>query len=132
MMQLGVEGDLKRCGKKGCSSGAVTLMTLHGAKGLEFPVTMICGVEQGKIPLESEAYSTDLEEERRLLYVGMTRAKEELILVSANKESEFFEKVNDNLIQKRIGIMGKQEETARIYTNESVRLKKEEVLIFSH
>ena len=100
MMQLGVEGDLKRCGKKGCSSGAVTLMTLHGAKGLEFPVTMICGVEQGKIPLESEAYSTDLEEERRLLYVGMTRAKEELILVSANKESEFFEKVNDNLIQR--------------------------------
>ena len=92
MMQLGVEGDLKRCGKKGCSSGAVTLMTLHGAKGLEFPVTMICGVEQGKIPLESEAYSTDLEEERRLLYVGMTRAKEELILVSADKESEFSKK----------------------------------------
>ena len=100
MLQLGVEGDLKRCGKKGCSSGAVTLMTLHGAKGLEFPVTLICGVEQGKIPLESETYSTDLEEERRLLYVGMTRAKEELILVSANKESEFFEKVNDNLIQR--------------------------------
>lgn len=100
MLQLGVEGDLKRCGEKGCSSGAVTLMTLHGAKGLEFPVTLICGVEQGKIPLESETYSTDLEEERRLLYVGMTRAKEELILVSANKESEFFEKVNDNLIQR--------------------------------
>ena len=99
-LQLGVESDLKRCGEKVYHAGAVTLMTLHGAKGLEFPVTILCGVQQGKIPLESETYSTDLEEERRLFYVGMTRAKEELIRVSAGEESEFLQKLKQDVIQR--------------------------------
>ena len=88
-LELGVESDLKRCGGKKYTSDAVTVMTLHGSKGLEFPVSFIYGVEKGSIPLESEKHSSDKEEERRLFYVGMTRAKEELILTMSGEESEF-------------------------------------------
>ena len=88
-LELGVESDLKRCGSKKYTSDAVTVMTLHGSKGLEFPVTFIYGVEKGSIPLENEKHPSDKEEERRLFYVGMTRAKEELILTISGEESEF-------------------------------------------
>lgn len=88
-LELGVESDLKRCGSKKYTSDAVTVMTLHGSKGLEFPVAFIYGVEKGSIPLENEKHLSDKEEERRLFYVGMTRAKEELILTTSGEESEF-------------------------------------------
>ncbi len=63
---------------------AVTLMTLHNAKGLEFPVVMIAGLEEGLLPL-SRAYDTleELEEERRLFYVGITRTQKKLYLSHA-------------------------------------------------
>ncbi len=61
----------------------VRLLTMHMSKGLEFRVVFIAGLEQGIIPLEAE----DIEEERRLLYVAMTRAKEELFLIHARKRS---------------------------------------------
>lgn len=86
---LGTEGDIKRSGEKEYTSDAVTLMTLHGSKGLEFPVVFIAGTKQGSIPLESPAHHADKEEERRLFYVGMTRAKEELILLTRKESSEF-------------------------------------------
>ena len=88
-LELGVESDLKRCGSKKYTSNAVTVMTLHGSKGLEFPAVFIYGVEKGSIPLENEKHPSDKEEERRLFYVGMTRAKEELILTTSGEESEF-------------------------------------------
>lgn len=88
-LDLGVESDLKRCGEKHYTSGAVTLMTLHGSKGLEFPVVMIYGARKGMIPFENEKYVSDEEEERRLFYVGITRAREALILTASKEESPF-------------------------------------------
>jgi len=75
---LTVEGD------------AVTLMTLHSAKGLEFPVVFLTGLEEGVFP-HSRSLNTDseVEEERRLCYVGMTRAREELHLVHAHRRSVY-------------------------------------------
>lgn len=86
---LGREADLHRAAGKTYASGAVRLMTLHAAKGLEFPVVILCGVKEGNIPLESAKGETDLEEERRLFFVGLTRAQEELVLTTSGKPSVF-------------------------------------------
>ena len=90
----------------------VTLMTLHSAKGLEFKVVFIVGMEEGIFPhsrsFESES---ELEEERRLCYVGITRAKTKLYLLSARQrtifgstsltvESRFIKEIDDSLIDK--------------------------------
>jgi len=77
---LGQEADMRISSGKPCTGGAVQLMTLHGAKGLEFPAVFLAGVDRGGLPLERAGEECDLEEERRLFFVGMTRAKEELIL----------------------------------------------------
>jgi len=69
-------------GEDGPQGDAINLMTLHRAKGLEFPVVFIAGCEEGLLPYER---SEDPEEERRLFFVGMTRAKQRLLLSSAAK-----------------------------------------------
>ena len=66
------------------SKKSVTLMTLHAAKGLEFPVVFIVGMEEGLFPSMHDDTEAELEEERRLAYVGMTRAKEKLFLTYAS------------------------------------------------
>lgn len=92
------------------SKQEVTLMTLHAAKGLEFPVVFLVGMEEGIFPL-SRAILDDkeLEEERRLAYVGITRAKKKLYLTNAygrmlygrhqnNPASRFIDEINDDLL----------------------------------
>ncbi|MBR5805103.1 MAG: UvrD-helicase domain-containing protein [Clostridia bacterium] len=72
------------------SAGQVTLMTLHSAKGLEFPVVFLCGLEQGLFPSEKCRYDPErMEEERRLCYVGITRAMDTLHLSYARERMNF-------------------------------------------
>ncbi len=91
----------------------VNLMTLHSAKGLEFPCVFIVGVEDGLIPHGNSLDSEEkLEEERRLFYVGITRAKEKLLLFCAKKRrvynnttcnppSRFIQEIPAQLIEKK-------------------------------
>ena len=96
------------------SENRVTLMTLHSAKGLEFPKVYLVGLEDGLFPSMMSINSddkTDMEEERRLCYVGMTRAKNELVITSARqrmvngetrycKPSRFLEEVPGELLEE--------------------------------
>lgn len=86
---LGAEGDLRRESAHKYAAGAVTLSTLHGAKGLEFGAVYLCGLARGCVPLESGSRPADVEEERRLFYVGMTRARDVLTLISQELPSPF-------------------------------------------
>jgi DNA helicase-2/ATP-dependent DNA helicase PcrA len=69
--------------------GLVTLMTLHNAKGLEYPIVFIAGCEDGVFPHSRALDEGDLEEERRLFYVGVTRAMRELYLTYARRRAVF-------------------------------------------
>jgi DNA helicase II / ATP-dependent DNA helicase PcrA len=69
--------------------GLVTLMTLHNAKGLEYPIVFIAGMEEGVFPHSRALDEGALEEERRLAYVGITRARTNLYLVSARRRNVF-------------------------------------------
>lgn len=97
-LSFGREGDIKRCSGKEYSAEAVTLMTLHGSKGLEFPAVFICGVSEGLIPYQQADGTGQEEEERRLFYVGMTRAMQELILVTSDKPSVYLEDIPRNAV----------------------------------
>ncbi|KGO31827.1 hypothetical protein Q757_04795 [Oenococcus alcoholitolerans] len=93
-------------------AGQVTLMTVHAAKGLEFPVVFIVGLEEGIFPSARSIMERDgLEEERRLAYVAITRAQEELYLTNAygrllygrsqvNEPSMFINEIDDSLLDK--------------------------------
>ncbi|MDF7639315.1 DNA helicase PcrA [Lactobacillus sp. ESL0791] len=124
----------------------VTLMTLHAAKGLEFPVVFLIGMEDGLFPLSRALLDDDqLEEERRLAYVGITRAKQELFLTNAysrmmygrlqnNQPSRFLEEISgddlevvnpnaansmlDDAFQKQAAPFANRDERARaeVYT----------------
>ncbi|MFE5553359.1 DNA helicase PcrA [Bacillus subtilis] len=90
---------------------AITLMTLHAAKGLEFPVVFLMGLEEGVFPhSRSLMEEAEMEEERRLAYVGITRAEQELYLTNAkmrtlfgrtnmNPESRFIAEIPDDLLE---------------------------------
>ncbi len=77
--------SLERDGADEPDASRVHVITLHAAKGLEFPVVFICGVEEGILPWRRQGKASNVEEERRLLYVGMTRAKEQLVLTAASR-----------------------------------------------
>ena len=76
-------------------------MTIHGSKGLEFPVVLLCGVKLGIIPLEWKGQETDLEEEKRLFYVAATRAKEELILTGYGESSQFATSLSKSVLLRQ-------------------------------
>lgn len=73
----------------------VSLMTLHAAKGLEFPVVFVIGCEEGILPMNIAGLQSDIQEERRLFYVGMTRAREYLYLTRAIKRPLFGQILNN-------------------------------------
>ncbi len=73
---------------------AVALMTLHMAKGLEFKVVFVVGCEEGLLPFTLTRNDADIEEERRLFYVGMTRAKDELFLFHARNRFLYGQKLS--------------------------------------
>src|SRR5258706_4593914 len=88
------KGKLRR--EASGDANVVTLMTLHSAKGLEFPIVFIVGMEEGLFPhSRSLMDSAQLEEERRIAYVGITRAKESLYLTYANSRLYFGEKLSN-------------------------------------
>lgn len=94
----GEEADITRSGGKAYMPEAVSLMTLHGAKGLEFPVVFLAGITEGVIPFFAKGLGSDIEEEKRLLYVGMTRAQDELILISRPEPSSLLSLIPDGLL----------------------------------
>jgi len=92
----------RSAGNRDASRKTTTLMTLHAAKGLEFPVVSIVGMEEGIFPHSRSLLERDeLEEERRLCYVGITRAKEKLYLTYANKRL-FFGTRTQNMVSRFI------------------------------
>lgn len=107
----------------------VTLMTLHAAKGLEFPVVFLVGMEEGVFPLSRAMMEeAELEEERRLAYVGITRAEEALYLTNAlsrtlygktqyNRPSRFVSEIESELLQgKGNGAPGEKKAPAATFT----------------
>ncbi|MBR3604503.1 MAG: UvrD-helicase domain-containing protein [Candidatus Gastranaerophilales bacterium] len=115
LSQVALVSDIDEADKDKKDEQAVTLMTLHAAKGLEFPVVFMAGMEDGIFPHgRSIAFGvghSELEEERRLMYVGITRAKEKLFLTHAksrrvfgnyqtNPKSRFLDEIPAKLIEE--------------------------------
>ncbi len=98
----------------------VSLLTLHSAKGLEFSAVFIVGCEEGLIPLMQDNKETDIQEERRLFYVGMTRAKEKLYLLRAKKRSLY----GKTCLTKSSPFLSDIEEGLKCYEKENVFHKR--------
>ena len=109
----------------------VTLMTLHSAKGLEFPVVFLIGMEEGIFPgYKSISEPTELEEERRLCYVGITRAKQQLFLTcskqrtifgstSYNPVSRFIKEIPEELLEGYQDVFGEEKNKSQIFKDSS-------------
>lgn len=122
--QISLVADADEIPTDGQHGGVVTLMTLHTAKGLEFPVVFLTGMEDGVFPhIRSLSSARELEEERRIAYVGMTRAMQRLYLTRSvtrstwgqpqyNPESRFLADLPETLVvrlgdeQKSLGLSG--------------------------
>lgn len=121
LTDLALVADIDRLDDDGQQVDTVVLMTLHSAKGLEFPVVFLMGLEEGVFPhSRSLMEEAEMEEERRLAYVGITRAEEELFITNAqmrtlfgqtkvNPPSRFIKEIPENLLE---GIEPKQSRPA--------------------
>jgi DNA helicase II / ATP-dependent DNA helicase PcrA len=111
LTDLALVADIDSLDEEGQKSEAVVLMTLHSAKGLEFPVVFLMGLEEGVFPhSRSLMEESEMEEERRLAYVGITRAEHQLFLTnaqmrtlfgrtSANPQSRFIKEIPEDLLE---------------------------------
>ena len=123
---------------------AITLMTMHAAKGLEFKVVFLIGMEEGVMPHSmSMNSSSELEEERRLCYVGITRAKERLYITNAkrrllfgitnmNPPSRFISEIDADLIEKeesKESILNKAFDKTKFYDGDAINYKPGEVVL---
>ena len=123
-------------------SDSVVLMTLHSAKGLEFRVVFLVGMEDGIFPHQNSFYSTDeIEEERRLCYVGITRAMERLYITNAkrrmlygkdvvNKPSRFIDEIDEELldIQNKNMMEPKKIDKNKYYTDEDTDYRISDII----
>ena len=115
LSQVALVSDIDELDKEEKNESSVTLMTLHAAKGLEFPVVFLIGLEDGIFPhgrsIAFGVTNSELEEERRLMYVGITRAKKKLFLTHAkqrkvwgnfqtNPRSRFLDEIPTNLLEE--------------------------------
>ncbi|WKZ25311.1 MAG: 3'-5' exonuclease [bacterium] len=116
---------------KNSNKNAITLMTLHSAKGLEFPIVFMVGMEEGLFPHSRSLWEKDqMEEERRLCYVGITRAKEVLYMTyaskrlfygetSSNSPSRFLSDIPEELLNGRIEtVAGNSDNDSQISDND--------------
>ena len=108
-LDFGEDGDVRRNGGRKFRADAVTLMTLHGSKGLEFPVVILYGMEADKMPLQTGFARADIQEERRLCFVGMTRAVEELILTCTEQPSPFLSEIPQDMAVRENAVEEKPE-----------------------
>jgi len=111
LTDLALVADIDALEKDDTSKGSIILMTMHAAKGLEFPVVFILGLEENIFPHSRSLMENDeMEEERRLMYVGVTRAEERLYLTCAqsrtifgrssfNASSRFLKEISDDIVE---------------------------------